>query len=193
MVKKSSYPGDLAMSPSTKSKGESPSSPATGDGDNDKKAAAETPADSAVPPAALRAPMLDGMGGVGSVLGLGGKKKADKEPEEKFEPKSGPIAIELELSRQRAATMTAFGLVVGSLLIWKLGTVGVWVGVVLLVIGAFRAWELVQTFLHPPGTIEVTDAQVVLPRGLCMSRPVKVAPADITAVYVLRRSVPWNQ
>ena len=89
--------------------------------------------------------------------------------------------------------MTAFGLIVGSLLIWKLGTVGVWVGVVLLVIGAFRAWELVQTFLYPPGTIEVTDAQVVLPRGLCMSRPVKVTPADVTAVYFLRRSVPWNK
>lgn len=121
------------------------------------------------------------------------KELKDKDPDEKYEPKSGPIAIELELSRQRAATMTAFGLVVGSLLIWKLGTVGVWVGVVLLVVGAFRAWELVQTFLHPPGTIEVTDAQVVLPRGLCMGKPVKVTPADVTAVYFLRRSVPWNK
>ena len=159
MVKKSSYPADLAMSPSTKSKPESPSSPATGEGTSGEKPTAD---------------------------------KADKSAE-KFEPKSGPIAIELELSRQRAATMTVFGLVVGSLLIWKLGTVGVWVGVVLLVVGAFRAWELAQTFLHPPGTIEVTDAQVVLPRGLCMSKPVKVAPADVTAVYFLRRSVPWNK
>jgi len=89
--------------------------------------------------------------------------------------------------------MTVFGLVVGSLLIWKLGTVGVWVGVVLVVVGLFRAWELAQTFLYPPGTIEVTDAHVVLPRGLCMPRPVKVAPADVTAVYFLRRSVPWNK
>lgn len=89
--------------------------------------------------------------------------------------------------------MTAFGLVVGSLLIWKLGTVGVWIGVVLVVIGAFRAWELVQTFLYPPGTIVVTDSEVTLPRGLNMSRPVKVQPADVTAVYFLRRSVPWNR
>jgi hypothetical protein len=139
------------MSPSTKSKGESPSSPATGEGTK-------------------------------------GDHKA-----EKYEPTSGPIAIELELSRQRAATMTVFGLVVGSLLIWKLGTVGVWVGVVLLVVGAFRAWELIQTFLHPPGTIEVTDTQVVLPRGLCMGKPVTVTPGDVTAVYFLRRSVPWNK
>lgn len=89
--------------------------------------------------------------------------------------------------------MTAFGLIVGALLIWKLGTVGVWVGVVLIVIGAFRAWELVQSFLNPPGTIRVTATQVTLPRGLCMSKPVKVPPAAITAVYFLRRSVPWNR
>lgn len=89
--------------------------------------------------------------------------------------------------------MTAFGLVVGALLVWKLGTVGVWVGVMLLVIGAFRAWELVQTFLHPPGTIVVTESEVSLPRGLNMSRPVKVKPSDVSAVYFLRRSVPWNR
>jgi hypothetical protein len=110
-------------------------------------------------------------------------------------PSGGPveIAVELEVSRQRAATMTAFGLILGALLIWKLGTVGVWVGVVLLVVGAFRAWELAQSFLFPAGTIKVTDSQVTLPRGLCMPRPVQVAPADITAVYFLRRSVPWNR
>ncbi len=89
--------------------------------------------------------------------------------------------------------MTAFGLVVGSLLIWKLGTVGVWVGVILLVVGAFRAWELVQTFLYPPGTIKVTNTEVSLPRGLNMPKPVVVAPSDVTAVYFLRRSVPWNR
>lgn len=85
-----------------------------------------------------------------------------------------------------------FGLVVGALLIWKLGTVGVWVGVALVLIGLYRAWELVQTFLYPPGTIVVTKHEVTLPRGLCLPRPVKVAPSDVTAVYFLRRSVPWK-
>ena len=75
----------------------------------------------------------------------------------------------------------------------KLGTVGQWVGVVLMILGALRAWQLVQTFLHPPGTIIVDDDEVVLPRGLCMSRPVKVPAKDVTAVYFLRRSVPWNR
>ncbi len=81
----------------------------------------------------------------------------------------------------------------GGMIVWKLGTVGVWVGVLLMVYGVFNAWELVQTFLHPAGTIVVNDKEVILPRGLCMPRPVKVAPGDVSAVYFLRRSVPWNR
>ena len=137
--------------------------------------------------------MRSGPGSPASPAG-GKEPDADGKDSDKDEvAPSGPVEIELEMSRQRAASMTAFGLVVGTLLIWKLGTVGVWVGVFLIVIGAFRAWELVQTFLHAPGTIKVTDAQVSLPRGLCLGKPVEVAPADVTAVYFLRRSVPWNK
>ncbi len=106
---------------------------------------------------------------------------------------SGKLSIELEVSRNRFAGWTVFGLVFGALLIWKLGTVGQWVGVVLMLLGALRGWQLVQTFLHPPGTIIVGDDEVVLPRGLCMSRPLKVPAKDVTAVYFLRRSVPWNR
>lgn len=86
-----------------------------------------------------------------------------------------------------------FGIVVGALLIWKLGTVGVWVGVALVLTGAYRAWQLAQTFIYAPGTIKVTATQVELPRGLCLPRPITVAPSDVTAVYFLRRSVPWNR
>jgi hypothetical protein len=103
------------------------------------------------------------------------------------------VAIELEVSRQRAIGWTIFGTIVGALLIWKLGTVGVWVGFALIAIGVFRAWQLVQTFLYPPGTIVVTEREVSLPRGLCLPRPVKVEPSAVTAVYFLRRSVPWNR
>jgi hypothetical protein len=106
---------------------------------------------------------------------------------------SGPIEIELEGTRQRTMTATAFYVVIGALLLWKLGTVGVWVGVVLLVVGAFRAWELAQTFMHPPGTIVVTDDKVTLPRGLYLGKPVEIPPAAVTSVYFLRRSVPWNR
>jgi hypothetical protein len=106
---------------------------------------------------------------------------------------SGKLSIELEVSRNRFAGWTVFGLVFGALLIWKLGTVGQWVGVVLIVLGVLRGWQLLQTFLHPPGTIIVSDDEVVLPRGLCLPRPVKVPARDVTAVYFLRRSVPWNR
>jgi hypothetical protein len=105
----------------------------------------------------------------------------------------GPLEIELEMSRNRAAGWTVFGLLVGALLIWKLGTVGVWAGYVLIAIGAFRAFQLIQTFVYQPGTIVVSDREVTLPRGLCMPRPIKVHPKEVTAVYFLRRSVPWNR
>lgn len=106
---------------------------------------------------------------------------------------SGKLSIELEVSRNRYAGWTVFGLVFGALLILKLGTVGQWVGGVLMVLGVLRAWQLVQTFLHPPGTIIIGDDEVVLPRGLCVPRPVQVPAKDVTAVYFLRRSVPWNR
>jgi hypothetical protein len=104
-----------------------------------------------------------------------------------------PTQIELDVSRQRSIGWTIFGLIVGALLIYGLGTVGVWVGIALVAAGAYHAWQLVQTVLHPPGTIKVSETEVVLPRGPYMSRPVVVAPRDITAIYFLRRSVPWNR
>jgi hypothetical protein len=105
----------------------------------------------------------------------------------------GPLEIELEVSRNRTAGWTVFGLLVGVLLVWKLGTVGVWVGIGLIIVGMFRAWQLAQTFIHPPGTIVVSDREVTLPRGLCVPRPLVVHPKEVTAVYFLRRSVPWNR
>jgi hypothetical protein len=68
----------------------------------------------------------------------------------------------------------------------------VWGGIALVATGAYHAWNLMQTFLYPAGTIIVSDREVSLPRGLCMPRPVVAKPQDVTAVYFLRRSVPWN-
>jgi hypothetical protein len=105
----------------------------------------------------------------------------------------GPVHIELEASRRRPALWTVGGILGGAFLVSKFGTVGVWVGIVLMVVGAFRAWELVQSFLHPPGTISVTEDTVSLPRGLRMPKPLTLAPNEVTAAYFLRRSVPWNR
>jgi hypothetical protein len=100
--------------------------------------------------------------------------------------------VELEVSRGRSIGWTIFGVIFGGLLIWQVGTVGVWVGIALVATGVYHAWRLVQTLLHPPGTIIVSDREISLPRGVCMSRPVLAKPQDVTAAYFLRRSVPWN-
>lgn len=104
-----------------------------------------------------------------------------------------PTQIELEVSRQRSIGWTIFGLIMGGLLIRSLGTVGVWAGIALVATGLYHAWQLARTLLYPPGTIAVSDREVTLPRGLCVPRPVVVAPSAITAIYFLRRSVPWNR
>jgi len=104
-----------------------------------------------------------------------------------------PMEIGLESSRQRSAFWTVGGLIAGALLIHSLGTVGVWVGVALIVMGVYHAWRLIQSVLHPAGTIVVSDREVSLPRGVCVPRPVVVTPSEITAVYFLRRVVPWNR
>lgn len=85
-----------------------------------------------------------------------------------------------------------FGLVVGVLCVWKLGTVGVWAGFALIAYGAWRGFRLAQTFMNPPGTFTVKDAAITLPRGLCVGKPLQVTAKDVTAAYILRRSVPWQ-
>lgn len=121
----------------------------------------------------------------------GAPPKDSEKPRERS-ARRGPLEIGLEVSRQRSAGWTVFGIVVGALLVWKLGTVGVWAGFALIAAGLYHAWNLLQTFRHPAGTIVVTETSVTLPRGLCMPNPVVVAPSEVTAVYFLRRSVPWN-
>jgi hypothetical protein len=156
------------MSTSTTSKPASPGSPEDGDGTKE--------GDPKLPTARLAKPLKDP------------EKLEDGPVQGEVE-----VAIDLEMSRQRPAGWAVFGVIVGALLIWKLGTVGVWVGVGLVIVGIYRAWQLVQTFIYPPGTIVVTDREVSLPRGLCLPKPVKVRPAEVSAVYFLRRSVPWNR
>src|SRR5690242_12962565 len=71
-----------------------------------------------------------------------------------------PVEIELEVSRQRTTAWAIGGVIVGILLVLKLGTVGVWAGYALILIGLYRAFQLVQSYRNPPGTIRVTDKEV---------------------------------
>ena len=97
------------------------------------------------------------------------------------------------MSRQRWIAWTIGGIVGGILLILKLGTVGVWAGYIVVALGVFRAYQLVMSFVHPAGKIVIGPKQVSLPRGVHRSNPLVVDSAKITAVYFLRRSVPWNR
>lgn len=100
------------------------------------------------------------------------------------------VEVELESSRQHLISWTVFGIAFGTLLVWRLGTVAVWTGWVLIALGLWRGYQLVLTFIYPAGTIIVTEKHVVLPRRIHRPGPLDVKPAEITAVYCLRRSVP---
>src|SRR5687768_15092315 len=100
---------------------------------------------------------------------------------------TGPVEIELEVSRQRWITWTIGGIIGGALLVWKLGTVGVWVGYVLIALGIYRAYLLAMSFLRPAGTFVISDKKVSLPRGVHRAKPIEVDPSAVTASYFLRR------
>lgn len=191
MVKKLSRTGDLAMSSSTKSKPASDASPATGSAVDPDDAKDETADD------ATEATNEATNEATSEAAPEASSEAAPEATSEAVEAKAGKtkskrVVVTFEVSRNRDAWWTVFGILFGSLLIWKLGTVGVWAGVMFVVYGVFRGYELVQSFLHSPGLIEVTDSQVTLPRGVWMSKPIVVPPSAVTSVYFLRRSVPWN-
>jgi hypothetical protein len=119
-----------------------------------------------------------------------------KGPFRKEDPDRAPletVEVELEVSRQRWISWTIGGIIGGALLIWKLGTVGVWAGYVLIALGIYRGYQLAMSLIHPPGTIIVSEKQVTLPRAIHRPKPLVLEPSAVTAVYFLRRSVPWNR
>jgi hypothetical protein len=121
------------------------------------------------------------------------RKAGDGDGDDDVEAPLETVEVPLETSRQRVIGWTIFGIVFGALLVWKLGTVGVWAGWVLIAIGIYRGFQLAMSIIHPAGKIVVSDKQVVLPRGIHRPKPLSVSPSDVTAVYFLRRSVPWNR
>ena len=119
----------------------------------------------------------------------------DKTPTEpvKNEPTSGGLKVGLEHMRYRHLAWMGFGVITGMLLIWKLGSVGQWLGFVLLAVGAFATYSFVRTLVYPAGTISVGDDGVELPRGLCRGAPTKFKLEEIQHAYLLRRAVPWTR
>ncbi|ACY16290.1 hypothetical protein [Haliangium ochraceum] len=87
---------------------------------------------------------------------------------------------------------SVFGLVLGVLLLVKLGTVGQVIGGLLLLLAAYQGYAFVRTVMHEPGTIAVHEERVVLPEGLCRGTAETVPMAEVAHVFFLRRAVPWT-
>lgn len=103
------------------------------------------------------------------------------------------LAIELIHARGQHLRWILIGGIVGALCIRSLGTLGQVAGVALVAWGVWNAWKFIQTFRFPAGTLVVAGDDVELPRGLCRGATTKLRRADVSAVYFLRRAVPWTQ
>src|SRR5262245_30835004 len=101
-------------------------------------------------------PVSDSSRASGDVPDPADAAAAREKPEKRSERAGvaiGAVEIDLEVSRQRSITWMILGIILGALLIWKLGTVAMWVGFVLIAMGLYHTWNLIQSLLHPPGTI----------------------------------------
>jgi hypothetical protein len=129
--------------------------------------------------------------------GRGRRDERDDDDEDEDEERplapGGKLIIPLEHQRYRHLAWMSFGLVAGLLLLLNLGTVGQWLGVVLMLVGAWASYNFVRTLLFPAGTIVVGDDGVELPRGLCKGPAERFRLGQIAHVYLLRRSVPWTR
>jgi len=122
-----------------------------------------------------------------------GTERRSKGGRRKRDAASGPTDVGLEHSRWRALSWTVAGLIVGLVLVIKLGSVGKAVGIILCLASLLPARNFIMTLLHAPGRIRVDDAEVSLPRGLCRSGPVTLPRTEVRHAYFLRRAVPWTR
>ena len=104
----------------------------------------------------------------------------------------GPILIQLEHARWRHFGWATFCMVVGGLLLLKLGTVGQGFGLFLIGLAIYRGYRFAKTLLLPAGTIEITTSHVELPLGLCNGKSERIAIDEVAHVFLLRRAVSWT-
>lgn len=122
-----------------------------------------------------------------------GDEPSDKAEAEVDASSDGRVAVELQHARGRNLRWILIGGIAGGLFVYSLGTLGQLLGLVLIGLGAWSAYQFVRTLLHPPGALVVDGDALELPRGVCRGNPSTVKRADVTAAYFLRRAVPWTQ
>ena len=103
------------------------------------------------------------------------------------------VDVSLKHARWKHFAWGVIGSVIGVWSVIHLGSLGLLVGGVLVVMGASGAWSFARTLRHPPGEISVKGDSVVLPRGLCAGEPERLKVEDVSHAYLLRRSVPFMQ
>jgi hypothetical protein len=103
------------------------------------------------------------------------------------------IVVELEHGRWRHGGWALVGLVLGGVVVWKLGMVAKGLGAILIAVGLYHLVRFGSTLRHPAGAIRVGDDGVRLPRGVCTGDELVLAQDQIRHAYFLRRAVPWTQ
>ncbi len=99
----------------------------------------------------------------------------------------------LEHGRWRHFGWSAVGGALGVFLVWKLGTVGKGLGVILLLLAVVNLVRFARTLLRPAGSIAVSEESVRLPEGLCGARAHTIEYGGIRHAFFLRRAVPWTR
>lgn len=122
-------------------------------------------------------------------------KKSEGKSERKSEDgkdRESTLEIDLTAARWRHFGWGAVGIVVGTLMIVRMGQLGLVLGGAVLVAGLVAGRSFVRTLLHAPGTIAVRDGEVALPSELCSGMAVTVPVGELRHAYLLRRALPWN-
>ena len=99
----------------------------------------------------------------------------------------------LEHGRWRHFGWSAVGGALGVFLVWKLGTVGKGLGIILLVLGVVNLVRFARTLVRAAGSIAVSEEAVRLPEGLCRARAHTIEYAGVRHAFFLRRAVPWTR
>lgn len=102
----------------------------------------------------------------------------------------GPVDVQLAPSRGKHIGWALFAGVLGLLLVFVFGGVGVYVGLVFLAWSLYHIARLVSIVAGKPQTIRVLGDRVVLPEGAVRGALREVEPTEIRHSYFLRRSAP---
>ena len=106
---------------------------------------------------------------------------------------SAPTEVLLYSGRVRLLLVAAIQLALGGLLLFSLGTIGQYIGGILIAFGLLRVLRVVRIGLGAEGVITLAKRAAGLPRKLCGGQDNidSVETSDILNVFYLRRSLSW--